>query len=165
MNINYSIIKFILLPKKKRYEIYNLLYICFGTDSSYIKMLPFTYIIQIVYKNKIIGICSFIHVDKLIELFKKIYSNLQYPLPIITFNGVFMNNLCIHPYFRKIGLSKIIVRLLINLCKEKDYDHILCQVNTNNTKALKLYQNYKFRIHSTGLLNNQKWNIMYYVIP
>ena len=160
--------KFIDLPKKYRLQIYSLLNISFNNDKSFTTFYPFipyTNIIMVIYKNIIIGISCLIPINILIEKYRNLYCHTDYPLPIITMNGLFMNNLCVNPKFRNKKLSKIIINMSINYCKINNYDHIICQVRDNNFKAMKLYNNFKFRIHSKGIYDNNKWNIMYYVIP
>jgi len=166
-NVRYEIKQFIYIRKNRRSEIYKLLHHNFKNDLSFKlfnPLLPYTYVIQLLYNNKLIGISCVIPINTLIEKFALVYPNTSYPLPIITLNGVYMNNLCIDIPYRKLGLSKYLVKLTVNFTKNNDLDHILCQVDINNIRAIRLYNNFKFRIHSSGISNGRKCNIMYYVI-
>ena len=75
-------------------------------------------------------------------------------IPHLTWNGVFLNNLCVHPKKRNMGIGKKLVLSVIRRAKLEGKDHIILQVNNNNIKAIELYKKCGFHLLSSGMNEN-----------
>ena len=82
-------------------------------------------------------------------------------LPQISWNGIFLNNLCVDPKMRNKGLGTKLVLMVINSAKKLGKDHVILQVKKNNIPAIKIYKKLGFRKHSEGLNKNGKKVIVY----
>jgi GNAT superfamily N-acetyltransferase len=72
-------------------------------------------------------------------------------IPKITWNGIFLNNLCVEPKLRNRGIGKEIVLKVIEQAKIENKDHIILQVAENNIYAIKLYETLGFVKYSKGI--------------
>ena len=82
-------------------------------------------------------------------------------LPHISWNGLFLNNLCVDPKMRNKGLGTKLVSMVINRAKKLGKDHVILQVKKNNIPAIKIYKNLGFRKHSEGLTKNGEKVVIY----
>jgi len=82
-------------------------------------------------------------------------------LPQISWNGLFLNNLCVDPKMRNKGLGTKLVSMVINQAKKLGKDHIILQVKKNNIPAIKIYKNLDFRKHSEGLTKDGEKVVIY----
>ena len=114
--------------------------------------------------NRIFGFISLINLEEFRYQYNKIYPSKELPIPTITLNGLFINNLFIHPKYRKKSFGILIINHIINYANNNNFDHIVCQVYNNNIPAMKLYQKMNFRSYMVGMCpdNNQKCSILYY---
>ena len=114
--------------------------------------------------NRIFGFISLINLEDFRYQYKKVYPNKELSIPTITLKGLFINNLFIHPNYRKKSFGILIINHIINYANNNNFDHIVCQVYNNNIPAMKLYQKMKFRSYMVGICpnNNQKCSILYY---
>jgi len=60
-------------------------------------------------------------------------------LPQVSWNGVFLNNLCIDPKMRHMGVGTKLVRQVIDKAKKDSNDHIILQVKKDNIHAIQIY--------------------------
>ena len=65
-------------------------------------------------------------------------------IPIISWNGYYINNFCISTKYRKMGYGKDLINKIIKIAEKENKDHLILQVNNNNISAKKLYYNYGF---------------------
>lgn len=70
---------------------------------------------------------------------------------VVAYGGVWLvydigeiTNIAVHPDYRREGIGKRILSLLIDVCKEKDMSGITLEVRESNTAAKQLYQNEGF---------------------
>lgn len=70
-----------------------------------------------------------------------------YGLPILTWNGYYLNNMCVDPLYRKKKHATKLLKKVFALCKKENKDHIILYVERNNKAALNLYQKNDFRIY------------------
>ena len=82
-------------------------------------------------------------------------------LPQITWNGVFVNNLCIDPKMRNKGLGTKIILQIIKKAKKLGYDHIILQADKINIPANKIYIKVGFKIYSENISDDNKVYITY----
>ena len=78
-------------------------------------------------------------------------NNIINELPQLTWNGVFLNNLCIDPTKRNQGIGTKLLEQVIKKIKLDGKDHIILQVNNNNKNAIKLYNKHGFIKYTEGL--------------
>ena len=125
--------------------------------------IQYSTFIIIVYQKFIIGFINFINIRNFFELYCNTRPGYQFPIPIITLNGIFINNLFIQHKNRGKNLGTILVNSCIKYVKHNDLDHIICQVLDNNIKAKNLYLKLYFKIFMTGydIMTKQKLNIFY----
>ena len=82
-------------------------------------------------------------------------------LPQISWNGIFLNNLCVDPKMRKNGLGTKLVSTIINKAKKSGKDHIILQVKKNNIPAIKIYEKLGFTNYFEGINENGEETIIY----
>lgn len=66
-------------------------------------------------------------------------------IPVISWNGYYLNNLCVKPNYRRKGHSKRLLEKILNDAKNEGRDHIILMVNRDNNGARVLYENMGFR--------------------
>lgn len=64
--------------------------------------------------------------------------------PNISWNGYYINNLCVHPKHRKKGNAGKLIKDVIFRAKSENKDHLIMYVSKSNMPAIKLYQKYGF---------------------
>jgi ribosomal protein S18 acetylase RimI-like enzyme len=72
-------------------------------------------------------------------------------IPQLTWNGVFLNNLCIDPKKRNKGEATKLIKKVIDKAKKRGNDHIILQVENSNTPAVNLYKKLGFKKHMEGI--------------
>ena len=72
-------------------------------------------------------------------------------IPIISWNGYYINNFCINKKYRKMGYGKELLTKIINLSKKENKDHLILQIKNTNIPAKKLYYKYGFIDYFKGL--------------
>jgi len=77
-------------------------------------------------------------------------NNIINHIPQITWNGIFLNNLCVEPTMRKKGIGTKLVLKVIKDAKKTGKDHIILQVKNNNIPAIKIYEKLGFTVYSRG---------------
>jgi ribosomal protein S18 acetylase RimI-like enzyme len=70
-------------------------------------------------------------------------------IPVISWNGYYLNNLCVKKEHRRQGHSKRLIEHILKEAKRESKDHIILMVNKNNPGAIRLYENFGFREHSS----------------
>ena len=78
-------------------------------------------------------------------------NNIINEIPQLTWNGMFLNNLCIDPNKRNQGIATKLLEKVIKKLKLDGKDHIILQVNNNNKNAIKLYNKHGFIKYTEGL--------------
>lgn len=65
-------------------------------------------------------------------------------IPQISWNGVFLNNLCIEPKMRNKGLGTKLVLMVIDKARKSGKDHVILQVLKKNIPAINIYKKLGF---------------------
>jgi len=71
-------------------------------------------------------------------------------IPHITWNGIFLNNLCVDSKLRNKGIGTQLVLKVIEKAKNDGKDHIILQVAKTNLQATKLYETMGFIKYMEG---------------
>lgn len=82
-------------------------------------------------------------------------------IPHITWNGVFLNNLCVDPTMRNKGIGTQLVSQVIKNAKLQGKDHIILQVENNNLAAINIYEKLGFTKYMQGINKNGKMTSIY----
>ena len=56
-----------------------------------------------------------------------------------------ITNIAVHPEYRREGIAKKMLSLLINICREKSIERICLEVKESNKSAIKLYEYLGFK--------------------
>ena len=73
-------------------------------------------------------------------------------LPQITLNGYFLNNLCVHPDYRRRGIARKLLNRVIEKAKRENKLHIILHVySKKNPHLVKFYSELGFHTYSTGI--------------
>ena len=73
-------------------------------------------------------------------------------LPQITLNGYFLNNLCVHPDYRRRGIARKLLNRVIEKAKRENKLHIILHVySKKNPHLVKFYGELGFHTYSTGI--------------
>lgn len=56
-----------------------------------------------------------------------------------------ITNIAVHPEYRREGIAKKMLSLLINICREKSIERICLEVKESNKSAIKLYEYFGFK--------------------
>ena len=165
-NNNLTIIKYENLNKNEIEQINNIWHTSFPelNDNTPLDMGFFkNSLLWLIKENdKIIGyVCileSIDFVDYLSEM--GIKNSELYSLK--NWNGIFINNLCILPKYRKKGIANKLINIIEKwtVNNKKDYLHLL--VNSDNEPAYKLYLKNKYKIDQENL--NPETNIKVYTM-
>lgn len=125
--------------------------------------ISYSKFIILEFQKFIIGFINFISVKYFFELYTKIVPGELFPLPIITMNGIFINNLFIHTKNRGKKLGTLLVKSSLKYIKKNDMDHVICQVLEENIKAKNLYLKLNFKTFLSGYdpITNKKLLILY----
>lgn len=83
-------------------------------------------------------------------------------IPHITWNGVFLNNLCVDPQMRNKGIGTQLVRRVIEQARKAGKDHVMLQVADSNISAINIYKKLGFTIHTQGM-NDKGESISIYI--
>jgi ribosomal protein S18 acetylase RimI-like enzyme len=78
-------------------------------------------------------------------------TNVLNEIPIISWNGYYINNFCVDENYRKQGYGHDLLNKIIHTSTNEGKDHLILQVNDNNTNAKKLYYKVGFVDHFRGL--------------
>ena len=78
-------------------------------------------------------------------------TNVLNDIPIISWNGYYINNFCVDKKYRNKGYGTALLHKIINTSKKQDKDHLILQVDDNNKEAKKLYYKLGFSEHLKGL--------------
>lgn len=78
-------------------------------------------------------------------------TNILNEIPIISWNGYYINNFCVDKNYRKQGYGHDLLKKIIQISTDEDKDHLILQVNDNNTNAKELYYKVGFVDHFRGL--------------
>ena len=82
-------------------------------------------------------------------------------IPMISWNGLFMNNLCVEPDERNIGLGTKLVKKVIEYGRDNGYDHIILQVKSVNYPAIHIYEKLGFVRYMEGRDKNHEYARVY----
>ena len=66
-------------------------------------------------------------------------------IPVLSWNGYFLNNLCVPKEYRRKGYAKKLLEKVIEKTKNESKDHIILVVYRENIGAVDLYQKLGFR--------------------
>jgi ribosomal protein S18 acetylase RimI-like enzyme len=78
-------------------------------------------------------------------------TNVLNEIPIISWNGYYINNFCVDKNYRKQGYGHDLLKKIIQISTNEEKDHLILQVNDNNTNAKELYYKVGFVDHFRGL--------------
>jgi predicted acetyltransferase len=67
--------------------------------------------------------------------------------PNISWNGYYINNLCVHPKHRRKGNASKLIKDVIFRAKLENKDHLIMYVSKSNIPAINLYQKYGFHMY------------------
>ena len=88
-------------------------------------------------------------------------TNLLNEIPIISWNGYYINNFCVGLDNRRNGYGTELLNKIINISKNEQKDHLILQVDNNNP-AKKLYYKTGFIDHLKGVDKNN--NIQLFLV-
>lgn len=80
-------------------------------------------------------------------------------IPIISWNGYYINNFCVDKKNRGEGYGKKLLSKVIKLASNENKDHLILQVDDKNTIAKKLYYKYGFFDYFKGTDKNNNIKI------
>ena len=78
-------------------------------------------------------------------------TNVLNEIPIITWNGYYINNFCVDRAYRKKGYGTELLNKIINISKNEKKDHLILQIDNNNNSAKQLYYKAGFIDHFKGV--------------
>ncbi len=82
-------------------------------------------------------------------------------IPMISWNGLFLNNLCVEPDIRNTGVGTQLVSGAIEYGRERGYDHIILQVKSVNYPAIRIYEKLGFVRYMEGRDKNHEYVRVY----
>jgi ribosomal protein S18 acetylase RimI-like enzyme len=88
-------------------------------------------------------------------------NNIIKGIPQLSWNGVFLNNLCVDPKIRNKGIGTKLVLKVIDNAKKEGKDHIILQVANTNVNAIKIYNKCGFKKHMEGMNEKGKYTSIY----
>ena len=110
-------------------------------------------------KNTIIGyICGLETLD-LIQFINNSEIDDKELYSIKNWNGLFINNLCILPKYRKKGFGKLLINTLIEWCNNENKDFLHLLIESTNTIALNIYKKIGFIVDKESFDSDSKKNI------
>ena len=77
-------------------------------------------------------------------------TNVINDIPIISWNGYYINNFCVDKKYRRKGYGTELLHKIINTSKKEDKDHLILQVSDTNIEAKQLYYKMGFVDHLKG---------------
>ena len=77
-------------------------------------------------------------------------------IPILSWNGYYINNLCVDSNYRNQGLGRKLLEKVIKNSKKEGKDHLILQVKNKNSVAKNLFYKYDFRDYFKGVNNNNE---------
>ena len=77
-------------------------------------------------------------------------TNVLDDIPIISWNGYYINNFCVDKKYRRKGYATQLLHKIINTSKKEDKDHLILQVSDTNIEAKQLYYKMGFVDHLKG---------------
>jgi ribosomal protein S18 acetylase RimI-like enzyme len=80
-------------------------------------------------------------------------------IPIISWNGYYINNFCVEKKYRRKGYGKKLISKIISMSKKSGIDHLILQVDDNNKIARKFYEKYGFFDYFKGVDKNNSVKI------
>jgi ribosomal protein S18 acetylase RimI-like enzyme len=72
-------------------------------------------------------------------------------IPHLSWNGVFINNLCVDPTQRNAGIGTELVSVVLEEAKKAGKDHVILQVKRDNAAAVRMYEKLRFVQHFSGV--------------
>ncbi|MGN1329355.1 MAG: GNAT family N-acetyltransferase, partial [Eubacterium sp.] len=63
---------------------------------------------------------------------------------------IYLSRLIVKKEYRNQGIGQELLKFMIDLCKEKEYQQITVGVDTDNENALHIYQKYGFAVYETA---------------
>jgi ribosomal protein S18 acetylase RimI-like enzyme len=92
-------------------------------------------------------------------------TNVLNDIPIISWNGYYINNFCVDKKYRNKGYATELLHKIINNSKREDKDHLILQVGDNNEEAKQLYYRMGFSdyLKGTDKENNIKLFLVKYL--
>jgi ribosomal protein S18 acetylase RimI-like enzyme len=66
-------------------------------------------------------------------------TNVLNEIPIISWNGYYINNFCVDMEYRRKGHGTSLLNEVINIARNEQKDHLILQVDDNNNSAKQLY--------------------------
>jgi ribosomal protein S18 acetylase RimI-like enzyme len=89
-------------------------------------------------------------------------TNVLNEIPIISWNGYYINNFCVDMAYRRQGYGTELLNNIINITKNEQKDHLILQVDNKNNSAKQLYYNMGFIDYFKGVDKNN--NIKLYLV-
>ena len=81
-------------------------------------------------------------------------TNVLNEIPILTWNGYYINNFCVDMAHRRKGYGKELLNTIIKISRKEYKDHLILQVDDNNDAAKQLYYKMKFVDYFKGVDEN-----------
>ena len=81
-------------------------------------------------------------------------TNVLNEIPIISWNGYYINNFCVDVAHRRKGYGKELLNKIIKISRKEDKDHLILQVDDNNEAGKQLYYKMKFVDYFKGADKN-----------
>jgi ribosomal protein S18 acetylase RimI-like enzyme len=78
-------------------------------------------------------------------------TNVLNEIPIISWNGYYINNFCVDKNYRKNGYGTNLLNKIVQTSTNEGKDHLILQVNDDNKNAKHLYYKMGFVDHFKGL--------------
>jgi len=71
-------------------------------------------------------------------------TNVLNDIPIVSWNGYYINNFCVETKYRGNGYGTELLDKIIKIATKEKKDHLILQVDDNNEDAKQLYYNFGF---------------------
>jgi ribosomal protein S18 acetylase RimI-like enzyme len=81
-------------------------------------------------------------------------TNVLNEIPILSWNGYYINNFCVDMAHRRKGYGKELLNTIIKISRKEYKDHLILQVDDNNDAAKQLYYKMKFVDYFKGVDEN-----------
>jgi len=86
-------------------------------------------------------------------------TNVLNEIPIISWNGYYINNFCVDMDYRREGHGSFLINKVINIAKNEQKDHLILQVDDKNNSAKQLYYKSGFTDYFKGSDENNNMKL------
>ena len=86
-------------------------------------------------------------------------TNVLNEIPIISWNGYYINNFCVDMDYRREGHGSFLLNKVINIARNEEKDHLILQVDDKNNSAKQLYYKSGFTDYFKGSDENNNMKL------